>query len=79
MAPTVNWIKILARKAPRYANSLKIQHFATFLTHPDQRFLVTCLDFPHTAAHPALANSGLALRHPIQTQCHLKIVVFSSS
>jgi len=45
---TVNSANIPVRKDEQYANSLKIQHFGTFSTHPDPGFLITCPDFLST-------------------------------
>jgi len=69
---TVNSANIPVRKAPKYANSLKIQHFGTFSTHHDREFLITCPDFLSTGGHPAPASFGLALNCPIRPRISRK-------
>lgn len=65
MTPTVNWVRIPARKALKHVKSLEIQHFVRFSTYLDQRFLITCPDFRSVVGHSTSAKSGVALNRPI--------------
>jgi hypothetical protein len=68
----INTANTPARRPPRHANSLKMQHFGTFLKHPDQRFLLSDPDFRSVDGHPAPASSGRALNRPIRSRISRK-------